>query len=90
VPLDKSEGSVKGIVILGGVQAPLGLPEKVEDQDSGNLTLNHFAVELGPPTIDSGGWPTFSAAESSSELEVGAPSLRSLQGRGFSWRRRCA
>jgi hypothetical protein len=23
VPLDKSEGSVKGIVILGGAQAPL-------------------------------------------------------------------
>jgi hypothetical protein len=22
------------------------VPEKVEDQDSGNLTLNHFAVDL--------------------------------------------
>jgi len=29
------------------------LPEEVEDQDSGNLTLNHISVELVPPTIDS-------------------------------------
>ena len=26
---------------------------EVEDQDSGNLTLNHLSVELVPPTIDS-------------------------------------
>ena len=29
VPLDKSEGSVKGIVVLGGAAAPLGLPERL-------------------------------------------------------------
>ena len=45
VPLDKREGSVKGKVILCSAEAPLRLPEKVEDQGSGNLTLNHFSVE---------------------------------------------
>ena len=45
MPLDKREGSVKGKVILCGVGAPLRLPEKVEDQGSGNLTLNHLPVE---------------------------------------------
>jgi hypothetical protein len=29
VPLDKSEGSVKGIVFLGGASAPLALPERL-------------------------------------------------------------
>jgi len=29
VPLDKSEGTVKDIVILGGAQAPLALPERL-------------------------------------------------------------
>jgi predicted alpha/beta-hydrolase family hydrolase len=29
VALDKSEVSVKGIVILGGAQAPPGLPERL-------------------------------------------------------------
>jgi len=29
VPLDKSEGVVKGIVTLGGAQAPSGLPERL-------------------------------------------------------------
>jgi hypothetical protein len=29
VPLDKSEGSVKGIVVLGGAKAPLALPERL-------------------------------------------------------------
>ena len=29
VPLDKSEGSVKGIVILGGAKAPLVSPERL-------------------------------------------------------------
>ena len=43
--LDKREGSVKSIVILCSAGAPLRLPEKVEDQGSGNLTLNHFPVE---------------------------------------------
>ncbi len=45
VPLDKSEGSVKGIVILGGARAPLVLSRKVEDQDSGTSRVNHFAVK---------------------------------------------
>jgi hypothetical protein len=45
VALDKREGSVKGKVILCGAGAPLRLPEKVEDQGSGNLTLNHLPVE---------------------------------------------
>jgi hypothetical protein len=45
VPLDKREGSVKGKVVLYGAGAPLRLPEKVEDQGSGNLTLNHLPVE---------------------------------------------
>ena len=42
VPLDKSEGCVKHKSILPVFFAPLVLPEKVEDQDSGNLTLNHL------------------------------------------------
>jgi hypothetical protein len=29
VPLDKSEGVVKGVVVLGGAQAPLASPEKL-------------------------------------------------------------
>jgi hypothetical protein len=29
VPLDKSEGAVKGVEILGGAQAPPGLPERL-------------------------------------------------------------
>src|SRR5258708_40005134 len=45
VPLDKREGSVKGKVVLCSAEAPLALPEKVEDQGSGNLTLNHLSVE---------------------------------------------
>jgi hypothetical protein len=27
VPLDKNEGSVKGVVVLGGAQAPPDLPD---------------------------------------------------------------
>ena len=46
VPLDKSEGSVKDELLLSVFLAPLFSPEKVEDQDSGNLTLNHPSVEL--------------------------------------------
>src|SRR6266478_8450086 len=45
VALDKREGSVKGKVVLCSAGAPLRLPEKVEDQGSGNLTLNHLSVE---------------------------------------------
>ena len=46
VPLDKSEGAVKGIVLLGGASSTAVSPEEVEDQDSGNLTGNHCAVDL--------------------------------------------
>src|ERR1700694_16543 len=53
VALDKREGSVKDKVILCSAGAPLALPEKVEDQGSGNLTLNHFRWKIVPPTIDS-------------------------------------
>jgi hypothetical protein len=42
VAIDKSEGGVKHKSILPVFFAPLVLPEKVEDQDSGNLTLNHL------------------------------------------------
>jgi hypothetical protein len=57
VPLDKSEGGVKDKNILSVFLAPFFLPERFEDQDSGNLTLNHPSVDLlpkiVPPTIDS-------------------------------------
>ena len=58
VPLDKSEGSVKSKVVLGSAWAPLVLPERVEDQDSGTSRCNHFSVvillpRIVPPTIDS-------------------------------------
>jgi hypothetical protein len=39
VPLDKSEGGVKDKTIPVGVFGTAFLPERVEDQDSGNLTL---------------------------------------------------
>jgi hypothetical protein len=29
VPLDKNEGAVKGVVVVGGAQAPPGLPERL-------------------------------------------------------------
>jgi len=44
--LDKSEGVVKDTRMQSGVGASQRVPEKVEDQDSGNLTLNHSAVDL--------------------------------------------
>jgi hypothetical protein len=44
VPLDKNEGGVNGIVVLGSAETPL-FAREVEDQDSGNLTLNHSPVE---------------------------------------------
>jgi hypothetical protein len=53
VPIDKSEGSVKGIVSPGRRVSAAWFAREVEDQSSGNLTLNHFSVELVPPTIDS-------------------------------------
>jgi hypothetical protein len=46
VALDKSEGVVKDTRMQSGVGASQRVPEKVEDQDSGNLTLNHSAVDL--------------------------------------------
>ena len=60
VALDKGEGFVKGRDILSGVCDTACAPEKAENQDSGNLTLNHpavggsFALSSGvvPPTID--------------------------------------
>jgi hypothetical protein len=42
VALDKSEGVVKGKLLPSVFLAPLVSPEKVEDQGSGNLTLNHL------------------------------------------------
>jgi hypothetical protein len=45
VPLDKSEGGVEDKNILLVFLAPFVLPERVEDQDSGNLTLDHSAAE---------------------------------------------
>ena len=38
VPLDKSEGSVKGLVVLGGAWTPLFLPEGLRTK-----TLEHHA-----------------------------------------------
>ena len=53
VPLDKSEGVVKAQLFGAVLRAPLWLPEMVEDQDSGNLTVNHFSVKpIVSPTID--------------------------------------
>ena len=40
VPLDKSEGSVKGIILLGGALAPPGLTERLRTKTPGFL-LDH-------------------------------------------------
>jgi hypothetical protein len=53
VPLDKNEGVVKDEDFLGGAMSTAFFAKEAEDQDSGNLTVNHAAVELVPPTIDS-------------------------------------
>jgi len=53
VPLDKSEGGVKDKNILTGVFGTASFAREVEDQDSGNLTLNHLRQNVVPPTIDS-------------------------------------
>ena len=45
VPLDKSEGGVKDKNILAGVFGTRFFAREFEDQDSGNLTLNHSAAE---------------------------------------------
>jgi len=53
VPLDKNEGSVKGIVVLGGARAPLVLPERLRTKAleiSRGIILRWTYV---PPTIDS-------------------------------------
>jgi hypothetical protein len=44
VPLDKSEGAVKD-KDLPSVFLTVCFAREVEDQDSGNLTLNHSAAE---------------------------------------------
>ena len=56
VALDKSEGVVKGTLLLSGAQHRVGVPGNIcfEDQRLWHLTVNHFAAELVvPPTIDS-------------------------------------
>jgi hypothetical protein len=45
VPLDKNEGGVKDEDLLGGAMSTAFFAREVEDQDSGNLTLNHSAAE---------------------------------------------
>ena len=52
VPLDKSEGSVKGTPLLGGARAPLISPERLRTK-----ALEHHAAitsrwKIVPPTID--------------------------------------
>jgi hypothetical protein len=53
VRLDKSEGGVKDKNVLGSAEALLALPERLKDQGSGNLTLNHLRRNIVPPPIDS-------------------------------------
>ncbi len=48
-PIDKNEGGVKDELVPAVFLAPFFSPEKVEDQDSGNLTLNHSAGAIFPP-----------------------------------------
>jgi hypothetical protein len=45
VALDKSEGIVKGTLLLAVRERRRGSPEKVEDQDPGTSRLNHFSAE---------------------------------------------
>jgi hypothetical protein len=52
VPLDKSEGVVKRHLFAAMLAAPRG-SQRVEGEDSGNLTVNHFPVKpIVSPTID--------------------------------------
>jgi hypothetical protein len=44
LPLDKSDGVVKDIVVLA-LRSSVGFAREVEDQDPGNLTLNQSPVE---------------------------------------------
>ena len=58
VPLDKSEVAVKSKSCPGRCASTAWFAREVEDQDSGNLTLNHPSVvdllpKIVPPTIDS-------------------------------------
>lgn len=52
VALDKSEGSVKGIVALGGAVSTACVPERLRTKTP-EISLNHSAVDIVPPTIDS-------------------------------------
>ena len=47
VPLDKREGVVKRKLLLGGAEAPLAssLVSQAEEQDTGDLAIDQFAVE---------------------------------------------
>jgi hypothetical protein len=52
VPLDKSEGVVKAQFSGAVFLTPRG-GQRVEGEDSGNLTVNHFSVKpIVSPTID--------------------------------------
>jgi len=51
-PLDKSEGVVKAN-FSRRCFVTVSFAREVEDQDSGNLTLNHLRWKIVPPTIDS-------------------------------------
>jgi hypothetical protein len=60
---DKSEGSVKGILILGGARAPLGSPERLrtktleispESLSGGTRSTNHrfgLSIDYGHPGL---------------------------------------
>ena len=52
MPLDKNEGAVKDKDVRSGAEHRC-FAREVEDQDSGNLTLNHLPRKIVPPTIDS-------------------------------------
>jgi hypothetical protein len=52
VALDKNEGGVKHKRIPPVFLAPFVLPERFEDQDSGNLTLNHLRWKIVPKSLD--------------------------------------
>jgi hypothetical protein len=45
VALDKNEGVVKAQFCSAVLCAPRGCQSRVEDQDSGNLAVNHFSVD---------------------------------------------
>jgi len=53
VPLDKSEGSVKGKNILGSAEAPLALPERLRTKALEISRGITYRWKIVPPTIDS-------------------------------------